>query len=73
MFSSLNPVARHRRRCTKVRAQMSEYLDGDLDPATARAVKRHARWCPNCGRMLRSLAATLRGLQHLRDVPESAE
>lgn len=70
MFSPLNPVARHRRRCSEVRAQMSEYLDGDLDPATAKAVKRHARWCPNCGRMLASLAGTLRGLRQLRDAPE---
>jgi hypothetical protein len=28
---ALNPMKRHRSRCREVRAQMSDYLDGDLD------------------------------------------
>jgi anti-sigma factor RsiW len=69
MTRTLNPVRRHRERCREVRAQMSDYLDGELDPATAAAVERHARWCPNCGRMLRNLSRTIGGLGALRDRP----
>lgn len=53
--STFNPVSRHRQRCREVREHMSEYIDGHLDPDTARRVKRHVRWCPNCRRMLENL------------------
>ena len=52
---------------------MSDYLDGDLTAAVAAGVERHARWCPNCGRMLRNLRRTVAGLGALRHVPVSGE
>lgn len=73
MSFSLNPLARHRRRCAEVRGQMSAYLDGELDEAKARSVERHTRWCPNCRRMLANLRATLAGLHRLRDAAEPLE
>jgi anti-sigma factor RsiW len=66
---TLNPMKRHHERCREVRAQMSDYLDGDLDATAAAAVQRHTRWCPNCRRMLTNLGRTLGGLHALRDAP----
>lgn len=73
MTPTLNPVKRHREHCREVRAQMSDYLDGELDPPAAAAVERHTRWCPNCRRMLTNLTRTLSGLRGLRDEPTTGE
>jgi anti-sigma factor RsiW len=70
---ALNPMKRHRERCREVRAQMSDYLDGDLDQQAAAGVARHARWCPNCRNMLRNLRRTIAGLRSLRDLPLAGE
>jgi len=61
----LNPMARHRSRCRQVRAEMSDYLDGELDRPAARLVQRHVRWCPSCRRMLANLRRTVDGLNAL--------
>ena len=47
----------------------ADFLDGELDPRAARSVECHAHWCPNCRRMLRTLARTIGGLRALRDQP----
>lgn len=73
MTPSLNPRKRHHDNCHHVREQMSDYLDGDLDPATVAAVEHHARWCPNCRRMLANLTRTIGGLRALRDTPTPAD
>ncbi len=73
MTPSLRPIKRHRQRCREVRADMSDYLDGELDPSAAAAVERHTRWCPNCRRMLSNLSRTLGGLRALRDQPTPAD
>ena len=70
---TLNPVKRHRERCAEVRAHMSEYLDGELDPHGAAGVERHVRWCPNCRRMLQNLRRTIAGLAALGDLPTPAD
>lgn len=70
---TLNPVKRHRERCREVRAQMSDYLDGELDSRAAAGVERHVRWCPNCRRMLGNLRRTVAGLGSLRDRPTPAD
>lgn len=64
-LSKLNPMARHRAHCAHVRAQMSDYLDSDLDEQSARAIERHVRWCPNCRHMLKNLRRTIDGLNAL--------
>ena len=66
VIAMFNPMAIHHRRCREIRANMSGYLDGDLDAASAAAVKRHVRWCPNCRRMLRNLSRTVAGLRALQ-------
>jgi anti-sigma factor RsiW len=73
MTPTLNPMKRHHERCREVRSQMSDYLEGDLDPSAAVAVERHTRWCPNCRRMLTNLRRTMGGLRALRDQPIPAE
>lgn len=73
MTPSLNPIERHRRRCREARARMSELLDGELDDRAAAKVARHARWCPNCRRMLKSLKRTAGGLQALSREPTPAD
>lgn len=73
MTLMLNPVKRHRGRCRDTRAQMSEYLDRELDPQTAARVERHIRWCPNCGRMFANLSRTIAGVRALRDSPTPAD
>jgi len=73
MSHTINPVKRHRERCREVRAEMGDYLDGDLDAQAAAAVKRHVRWCPSCRRMLRNLARTISGLRALEARPVGAD
>ena len=68
MTPSLRPIKRHRQRCREVRADMSDYLDGDLDAVQADAVTRHTRFCPNCRRMLTNLTRTVSGLRALGDL-----
>lgn len=69
MSPTIGPRKLYQRRCREVRAQMSELIDGELDERSAAAVSRHARWCPNCGRMLASLRRTVEGLGRLEDEP----
>lgn len=71
MRSMLNPMRRHHERCGHVREQMSDYLDGDLDPHAMGTVARHTRICPNCRRMLANLTRTVCGLRALRDLPSA--
>jgi len=73
MAFTLNPVKRHRDRCRQVRAQMSEYLDGELDERDVRALERHVRFCPDCRRMLASLRGTIAALRNLGHRPEEAD
>lgn len=68
-----NPMSRHHERCREVRAQLSDYLDGELEPVAASRVERHTRWCPNCRHMLRNLRRTIQGLGALRDLPISGD
>ena len=48
---------------------MSDLIDGELDERSAATVSRHARWCPNCGRMFASLGRTVGGLRRLEEEP----
>lgn len=66
MAPTLNPVKRHRQRCREVTANMSDYLDGDLDTRTQQRVRRHLSWCATCSRTFTSLSRTVAGLRALR-------
>lgn len=70
MTSRFNPMRRHHEHCRHVRAQMSDYIDGELDPTTTGTVDRHTRFCPNCRRMLANLTRTVAGLGALRSLDE---
>jgi hypothetical protein len=56
---TLNPLKRHREHCHEVRPQMTDYLEGELDPRVARIVK--------------SLRRTVAGLRVLGDLPTPAD
>ncbi|HEX6228737.1 MAG TPA: zf-HC2 domain-containing protein [Solirubrobacterales bacterium] len=69
MSPTFNPMKLYHRRCRETRAQMSDLIDGELDERTAAAVARHARWCPNCRRMLKNLSRTVTGLHDIGEAP----
>ncbi len=66
---NLNPMTRRQSRCRETRAQMSDYLDGELSGDDSKRLERHTRWCPSCARMLTNLRRTVTGLQALGDIP----
>lgn len=45
--------------CRRFFARLSEYLDGELDEATCRAIKRHAASCIPCEACLETLKRTV--------------
>ncbi len=73
MSPAINPRKRHRQHCRETRAQMSGLLDGELDEPTEAAIERHARWCPDCRRMLASLRRTVGGLRGIADEPTEVD
>ncbi len=69
MTPTINPIKRYHQMCRETRAKMSDLIDGELDERSAAQVARHARWCPNCRRMLKDLRRTVEGLEALSGVP----
>ena len=55
--------------CKEVRRLSSDYIDGELDQATAARVKTHLDWCPPCTAFINTLRTTV-GL--LRATPKRA-
>ena len=53
--------------CAEARGLIFDYLDGELDASTARAVERHRDRCQNCPPLV---AAILVMLGRLRRLPE---
>jgi len=54
--------------CARVRGRLSEWLDGELEPAEARAVSTHLQGCGECTRRaeeLRAVSSMLAGLPRL--------
>ncbi len=54
--------------CARVRGRLSEWLDGELEPAAARAVSTHLQGCAECTRRadeLRAVSSLLAGLPRL--------
>jgi hypothetical protein len=44
---------------------MSDYIDGDLSSRQQRRLEAHARLCPDCGRLRRSLTVLVWELREL--------
>jgi Putative zinc-finger len=44
---------------------MSDYIDGELAPRQQRRLEAHARLCPDCGRLRRSLTILVWELREL--------
>ncbi len=54
--------------CARVRGRLSEWLDGELEPAAARVVSSHLQRCTECTRRvdeLRAVSSLLAGLPRL--------
>lgn len=51
------------------RRHMSEYLDGDLDPAGRRRIERHVHLCPKCTALLQALRRMTGALGALGRLP----
>ena len=49
-------------RCEEIAGQLSEFLDGDLDPPAAARVAVHLARCEGCARLEDELARLVRAL-----------
>jgi RNA polymerase sigma-70 factor (ECF subfamily) len=62
-------------RCGDARSRVGDYLDGEVDEATARALEQHLRDCPTCPPLVAGLVGATTALRQsgglLRD-PDSA-
>jgi len=65
-------MGRDPRECEHVRAEFSDYVDGDLKPEAAAQLEAHIGICPRCRQALTNLRITLGGLGRLnQDEPEA--
>ncbi len=53
--------------CPEARSLVSDYIDGELPTASARALEDHLRTCPNCPPLYASLLQTLADLRAMED------
>ena len=51
------------RRCKKIFAALSEYLDGNLGIRNCRELERHLKDCPPCLAYLETLKSTVKACQ----------
>jgi RNA polymerase sigma-70 factor (ECF subfamily) len=49
-------------RCWEARRHISDYLDGELEPAVARTVEKHLETCPTCPPLYAALVGTTNAL-----------
>ena len=56
--------------CWDARQHISDYVNGDLEAATARTVERHLESCPTCPPLYASIVGVNESLGSLRD-PDS--
>lgn len=52
-------------RCWEARKQVSDYIDGELDPQVARRVEMHLEKCPTCPPLYAAIVATTDALHDL--------
>lgn len=53
-------------RCWDARARIGDYIDGDVDQATAALLERHLATCPTCPPLYQSLVAATRAVSFTR-------
>lgn len=54
-------------RCRDIVDLLGDYLDGDLDPATAEALKAHLADCPECTAFVNTYRGTVRVARQLKE------
>ena len=54
--------------CAEARGLIFDFLDGELDPATARAVEQHKSSCRNCPPLVTAILGMLAELRRLPGV-----
>ena len=47
------------RDCRTLLSQLSDYIDGDLDPARGREIEQHVDGCSNCRAVVETLKETV--------------
>ena len=55
--------------CQAARAAVSDYIDGELDPALARLLEEHLRTCGTCPPLYAALVAVRRRLRETVTAP----
>lgn len=61
--------------CRELLAQLSDYIDGELDPMLCRALEQHVDGCIDCRTVVKTLAQTVALYQSLPQadlVPDTA-
>lgn len=58
-------------RCWEARRYIGDYLDGELETATARRVERHLEACPTCPPLFAALVGTTHALRDTSRDPDS--
>ena len=53
--------------CREVRDLSSEYIDGELDPASEERIEKHVGWCGPCNAFISTLRTTV---SMLRSMPK---
>lgn len=59
--------------CTEIEAQLSDYLDRDLPPASCDAIEAHLATCPRCQAATQALRQTVSICKQFRatDIPSA--
>ncbi len=59
--------------CAETRDLLSDYVDGELEPRARRRIVRHLLTCRRCRAALRSLKATIAGLNAIGPAKPAAD
>jgi anti-sigma factor RsiW len=60
-------------KCSQVLALLTDYLDRELDAATAKRIEGHLLGCPNCERFGKSFGRMVVSLQRDSAIPEDID
>jgi anti-sigma factor RsiW len=60
-------------KCKEVIRELSEYLDGELDPALEEALMRHLEDCEDCGILVDTTRRTIEMYCNMEPVPLPAD